>query len=190
MKKISINENAYPYPMPMVVLGTLVEDRPNFMAVGWVARVNFQPPMIAAALGKGHYTNGGIHASGFFSVNIPGTDLLAKVDYCGIVSGRDDDKASLFTVVRGEKTGAPMIDECPLCMECKLIHVWELPTNEVFVGEIVGAYADADRCSAGKPDITKIKPFTLTMPDNRYWEVGGEAGRAWSIGKQLRKKSA
>jgi flavin reductase (DIM6/NTAB) family NADH-FMN oxidoreductase RutF len=59
MKKISISENAYPYPMPMVVLGTLVEDRPNFMAVGWVARVNFQPPMIAVALGKGHYTNGG-----------------------------------------------------------------------------------------------------------------------------------
>ena len=188
MKKISINENAYPYPMPMIVLGTLVDDRPNFMAVGWVTRVNFQPPMIAVALGKGHYTNGGIHASGAFSVNIPGTDLLAKVDYCGIVSGRDEDKASLFTVVRGEKTGAPMIDECPLSMECKLVHVWELPTNELFVGEIVGAYADPDRCSAGKPDITKIKPFTLTMPDNQYWEVGSNVGKAWSIGKQLRKK--
>ncbi len=187
MKKIAIDGNAYPYPMPMVVLGTLVEDRPNFMAVGWVARVNFQPPMIAVALGKGHYTNGGIHASGAFSVNIPGIDLLAKVDYCGLVSGRDEDKSALFTVVRGQKTGAPLIEECPLCMECKLITVLELPTNEVFVGEILGAYADPDRCSAGKPDITKIKPFTLTMPDNHYWEVGGSPGKAWSIGKKLRQ---
>ena len=73
-------------------------------------------------------------------------------------------------------------------MECKLTNVWDLPTNEVFVGEIVGAYADADRCSAGKPDITKIRPFTLTMPDNRYWEVGGNAGKAWSIGKHLKKR--
>jgi len=120
MKKVAIDENAYPYPMPMVVLGVMMEERPNFMAVGWVTRVNFQPPMIAVALGKRHYTNGGIHAAGAFSVNVPGTDLLAKVDYCGIVSGRDKDKSALFTVTRGEKTGAPLIEECPLAMECRL----------------------------------------------------------------------
>lgn len=190
MKKIPIDANAFPYPMPMVVLGTLVEDRPNFMAVGWVARVNFKPPMIGVALGKGHYTNGGIHASGVFSINVPGIDLLTKVDYCGLVSGRNEDKSALFTVVRGEKTATPLIEECPLSMECKLITVLELPSNEVFVGEIVGAYADADRCSDGKPDVEKIRPFTLTMPDNRYWEVGANAGRAWSIGKHLREKLA
>jgi flavin reductase (DIM6/NTAB) family NADH-FMN oxidoreductase RutF len=55
MAKIEIEENAFPYPMPMVVLGTLVNGRPNFMAVGWVTRVNYQPPMIAVALGKSHY---------------------------------------------------------------------------------------------------------------------------------------
>ena len=185
MKKIRIDENAYPYPMPMVLLGTLVEDRPNFMAVGWVMRVNFQPPMIAVSLGKSHYTNGGIHASGVFSVNIPGIDLLAKVDHCGLVSGRDADKSALFTVVPGQKTGAPLIEECPVCMECTLTTVLDLPSNEMFVGQIVGAYADPDRCSAGKPDITKIKPFTLTMPDNQYWAIGESAGRAWSIGKKL-----
>jgi flavin reductase (DIM6/NTAB) family NADH-FMN oxidoreductase RutF len=186
MKRISIDANAFPYPMPMVVLGTSVEDRPNFMAVGWVARVNFKPPMIAVALGKGHYTNSGIHASGAFSINIPGIDLLAKVDYCGLVSGRDEDKSVLFTVAKGEKTGVPLIEECPLSMECKLITVLELPSNEVFVGKIVGASADADRCSDGKPDVEKIRPFTLTMPDNRYWEIGAIAGKAWSIGKSLK----
>ena len=185
MKKISVNENAYPYPMPMVLLGTLVEDRPNFMAVGWVARVNFQPPMIAVALGKGHYTNGGIHASGAFSVNIPGTDLLAKVDYCGLVSGRDEDKASLFTVVRGEKTGAPMIDECPLCMECKLHSAVDLPSNTLFIGEIIETYTEERYLTDGKPDIKKINPFTLTMPDNNYWKVGENTGTAWSIGKDF-----
>jgi flavin reductase (DIM6/NTAB) family NADH-FMN oxidoreductase RutF len=190
MQKISIDEKAYPYPMPVVLLGTMVEGRPNFMTVGWVARVNFHPPLIAVAVNKSHYTNSGIHESRAFSVNIPGTDLLEKVDYCGLVSGRDTDKSSLFTVVRGEKTGAPLIDECPLSMECKLTNVWDLPTNELFVGEIVGAYADPDRCTAGKPDITKIKPFTLTMPDNHYWEVGANAGKAWSIGRELMKKPA
>ena len=107
MKKISINENAYPYPMPMVVLGTLVEDRPNFMAVGWVTRVNFQPPMIAVALGKGHYTNGGIHATGAFSVNIPGIDLLEKVDYCGLVSGEGCGQVRALRGRAGREDGRP-----------------------------------------------------------------------------------
>jgi flavin reductase (DIM6/NTAB) family NADH-FMN oxidoreductase RutF len=56
MSKKIVVEAAFPYPMPMVVVGTMVEGRPNFMAVGWVTRVNFQPPLIAVALGKVHYT--------------------------------------------------------------------------------------------------------------------------------------
>jgi len=187
MAKIKIDENAFTYPMSVVVVGTLVNKRPNFMAVGWVSRVNFKPPMIAVALGKIHYTNGGIHASGAFSVNIPGIDLVEKVDYCGIVSGRKEDKSTLFKVIMGKTTGVPMIEDCPLCMECKLVNVVDLPTNEVFIGEIVGAYANADCCSDGKPDVEKIRPFTLTMPDNQYWEVGGNAGKAWSIGKNFKQ---
>ena len=187
MMKQRMNVNAFPYPMPMVVVGAVVERRPNFMAVGWVTRVNYQPPMIAVALGKTHYTNHGIHATGLFSVNVPDIDLLEKVDYCGIVSGRDKDKAGLFNVVFGEATGAPMIEECPLSMECKVVQVVDLPSNELFIGEIVGAYANPDCLTEGKPDIEKIRPFTLTMPDNRYWLVGDEAGTAWGEGKKLKE---
>jgi flavin reductase (DIM6/NTAB) family NADH-FMN oxidoreductase RutF len=186
MAKVTIDRNAFTYPMSMVIVGTLVNNRPNFMAVGWVTRVNFKPPMIAIALGKTHYTNSGIHASGIFSVNIPGIDLLEKVDYCGIVSGKTADKSSLFKVVPGKETGTPMVDDCPVCMECKLTKVVDLPTNEIFIGEIVGAYANAECCSDGKPDIKKMRPFTLTMPDNQYWEVGDNAGSAWSIGKNFK----
>ncbi len=187
MMKQRIDGNAFPYPMPMVVVGTMVAERPNFMAVAWVTRVNYTPPMIAIALGKTHYTNRGIHAAGAFSVNVPGVDLLAKVDYCGIVSGRDEDKAGLFRVVFGEQTGAPLIEECPLSMECKVVQVVDLPSNELFIGAIVGAYANPDCLTEGKPDIGKIRPFTLTMPDNRYWLVGDEAGRAWGAGKKLKE---
>jgi len=186
MEKMAIDQNAFTYPMPMVLVGTLVDNHPNFMAVGWITRVNFKPPMIAVALGKTHYTNVGIHTSRIFSVNIPDVDLMEKADYCGMVSGRKEDKSGLFTVMTGPKTHAPMIDECPLSMECKLIHVLDLPTNEVFVGEIMGAYANTDCCSNGKPDIKKMRPFTLTMPDNRYWEVGTNAGKAWSIGTNFK----
>jgi flavin reductase (DIM6/NTAB) family NADH-FMN oxidoreductase RutF len=187
MSKIEIEKNAFVYPMPMVVVGTMVSDRPNFMAVGWVSRVNFNPPMISIALGKPHYTNGGIKKSRAFSINVPGKDLLEKVDYSGLVSGQNVDKSKLFTVVLGRETGAPMIEECPVCMECRLAQIVELPTNELFIGEIIGAYADEGCCTDGRPDIVKISPFTLTMPDNRYWAVGAEAGKAWGAGKRLKR---
>ena len=186
MEKMQIDENAFVYPMPMVLVGTLVDGRPNFRAVAWVSRVNFKPPMIAVALGKSHFTNCGIPASGGFSVNVPGIDLIEKVDYCGLVSGRKEDKSALFKVLPGRNTGAPLIEECPVVMECKLVQVVDLPSNELFIGEIVGAYADADCCVDGKPDIERIMPFTLTMPDNRYWKTGECAAKAWSVGKDLR----
>ena len=185
MQKIKIETNLSLYPMPMVLAGTVVGGRPNFMAVGWVSRVNYKPPMIAIALGKGHYTNEGVHAQKSFSVNIPGIDLIEKVDYCGLTSGKKVDKSALFTVFHGELRDVPMIQECPLCMECALVQTIALPSNELFIGEIVGAYSEEKYLTEGNPDIEKINAFTLTMPDNSYWSVGKKAGAAFNIGKKL-----
>jgi flavin reductase (DIM6/NTAB) family NADH-FMN oxidoreductase RutF len=187
MEKIKIDPNAFVYPMPMVLVGATVENRPNFMAVGWVSRVNFKPPMIGVALGKTHYTNTGIHQNKSFSVNVPGMDLLEKVDYCGLVSGQNHDKSQWFDIFYGDLPHTPMIRQCPLCLECRLVNPLDLPTNTLFIGEIVGAYAEERFLTDGKPDIHKIVPFTLTMPDHNYWGVGKNVGKAWSIGKNLKK---
>jgi flavin reductase (DIM6/NTAB) family NADH-FMN oxidoreductase RutF len=188
MEKIKIDSNAFVYPMPMVLVGSTVENRPNFMAVGWVSRVNARPPMIGVALGKTHYTNAGILANKSFSVNVPGMDLIEKVDYCGLVSGKNNDKSQLFDIFYGGLPNAPMIRQCPLCMECKLVNPVDLPTNTLFIGEIIGAYAEEQFLTDGKPDIRKMIPFTLTMPDNNYWGVGNTVGKAWSIGKNFKKE--
>jgi len=186
MDKIKIENNAFIYPMPMVLAGAVVDDKPNFMAVGWVARVNFTPPMIGISLGKAHYTNGGIHRNGAFSVNVPGMDLIKKTDYCGLVTGKTTDKSRIFDAFYGELKHAPMIRECPLCMECKLVQAVDMPSNTLFIGQIMGAYTEEKYLTDGKPDILKIDPFTLTMPDNQYWAVGPNAGKAWGIGKDFK----
>ncbi len=188
MEKIKIDINAFVYPMPMTLVGATVENRPNFMAVGWVARVNAKPPLIGVALGKHHYTNVGIHENKSFSVNIPGMDLIEKVDYCGLVSGKNNDKSQLFDIFYGGLPKAPMIRQCPLCMECKLVNPVDLPTNTLFIGEIIGAYAEERFLTDGKPDVHKMNPFSLTMPDNNYWGVGNAVGKAWSIGKNFKKE--
>lgn len=188
MARVKIEPNAFVYPMPMVLIGTTVENRANFMAVAWVSRVNARPPMIGVALGKNHYTNAGIHENKTFSVNIPGMDLLEKVDYCGLVSGKNDDKSRLFDIFDGELPNAPMIQQCPLCMECKLVNAVDLPTNTLFIGEIIGTYTEGRFLTDGKPDVRKMIPFTLTMPDNNYWGMGNNVGQAWSIGKNLKTR--
>lgn len=185
MNKVKIGKNTFVYPMPMVLVGTVVDGKANFMAVGWVSRVNFNPPMIAVALGNFHYTNRGIHKNETFSVNIPGSDLIEKVDFCGLVSGEKTDKSKIFEVFYGDIPTAPMIRECPLSIECTLYSAVELPSNTLFIGEIIETYTEERYLTGGKPDITIILPFTLTMPDNNYWKVGENAGAAWSIGKNL-----
>jgi flavin reductase (DIM6/NTAB) family NADH-FMN oxidoreductase RutF len=187
MSKINLGANAYIYPMPVTLVGAMVEERANFMAVGWVMRVNMKPPLLAVALNKAHYTPEGIRAQRTFSVNFPGADLMEKADYCGLVSGHKVDKSGLFRVFFGELQTAPLIEECPLGLECRVFDVVELPANDLFIGEIVAAYADEDCLTDGRPDILKINPLVLTMPDNNYWTVGAHAGRAWDAGKKLKE---
>jgi flavin reductase (DIM6/NTAB) family NADH-FMN oxidoreductase RutF len=183
MDKVKLDYHGFLYPMPMVMVGADVEGKPNFMAVAWVTRTNYAPPRIGVALGKVHRTNVGIREHGEFSINVPDQGMRILTDHVGLSSGAKEDKSGLFTVVRGSLAHAPMIDECPLTMECRLVETVDQPSNEFFIGEIVGTYCAPSCLVDGKPDIELIKPFTLTMPDNRYWAVGPQIGRAWSDGK-------
>jgi len=186
MSKISAGTNVFIYPMPVVLVGTKVGGKANFMAVGFVSRVNAVPPMLGVGIFNKHYTNEGIRENGTFSVCFPDAKLIEKADYCGIVSGRKVDKSKLFSVFYGETKTAPMIEECPLNLECRLFRTLELPTNNWHIGEIVASYADERRMTGGKIDIQKLNPLLLTMPDNRYWTVGAFAGDAWEAGKKLK----
>ena len=186
MEKTPIGNNFF-IPMPVVLVGTQVAGKANFMAVGWIARVNGTPPMIACGLGKTHYTNQGMSGAGTFSVNIPSSDLLEKTDYCGLVTGATADKSGVFDLLYGELKTAPMIRECPVALECRLFRTVDLPTHNLHIGEIAGVYADGRVIKDGKPDFPAIDPLFLTMPDNRYWTLGKYAGDAWSAGKNLAK---
>ena len=185
MGMMRIDNNVSIYPMPVGLAGAVVSGQANFLAVGWITRVNSRPPMLAIALNKTHYTNGGIREHKEFSVNVPGVDLLEKVDYCGLVSGKEADKSKLFDVFYGKLRGAPLIRECPLCLACTLVEAVSLPSNDLFIGEIVEAYAEESSLTSGNPDIAKMQPFTLTMPDNTYWKIGEKAGKAWDAGRKL-----
>ena len=187
MDKTKLGPQGFLFPMPMVIVGADVLGKANFMAVAFVTRTNYAPPRIGIALGKVHHTNVGIREHREFSVNIPHEGMRTITDHLGLTTGAKADKSGLLTVFRGQLAHAPMIAECPLTMECRLVHTVDQPSNEFFIGEIVETYCNPECLADGKPDIARIKPFTLTMPDNRFWAVGAQIGKAWSDGRGYRK---
>jgi len=185
MEKIQMSTETICYPMPCSLVGVNVGGKPNYLTVAWFSMVNVKPPYLMIALGKAHYTNPGIKENGTFSVNIPSVAMADVTDYCGIVSGKKYDKSTKFETFYGKLKTAPMIKECPYNVECKVVQTADLPADELFIGEIVAAYSDERYLVNGVPDLRKIAPFTLSMPDRKYIALGSEVGPAWEMGKKL-----
>ena len=187
MTHIPFNPKLYALPTTQLILGTHLDGVPNFMALAWATRVNFQPPLIAISVNNGHMSHKGVRENNQFSLCMPNSEMVALTDYVGLVSARKTDKSQLFDIFYGDLKNAPLIRECPLNLEMKLFEAVELPTNTIFIGEIAGTWCEESCLRDGVPDVSKIEPFILTMPDNRYWGIGEKVGDAWKDGKNLKK---
>lgn len=189
MKKRLEQTTLFCLPWTQTILGSHFQGKVNFMALDWLTRVNFNPAMLGICVNRLNSSHDAIVETGEFSVNVPSIDMVAVTDYTGLVSGRKVDKSDLFEVFYGELAAAPMIRQCPVTMECRVSQQVDLPTNCFFIAEIVNIYSEERYLTDNKPDVKKIRPFLLTMPDNRYWAVGNCVGKAWDAGKVLRQES-
>jgi flavin reductase (DIM6/NTAB) family NADH-FMN oxidoreductase RutF len=109
-------------PLPVTLIGTVVDGRPNYCVVGYISPLDFGR-CVFFSLYKRRYTSRGVHENRAFSVNLPPEDFLAEVNICGSRSGRNVDKSKLFETFYGELAAAPMIRECPLNMACEVAEV-------------------------------------------------------------------
>lgn len=188
MKKIFEHKNLFCLPWTLTILGTHLKGKVNFMALDWLTRVNVNPAMLGICVNKNHGSHEAILETGEFSVNIPSVEMIEATDYAGLVSGKRVDKSNLFSVFYGELKAAPMISDCPLTIECKVSQPVDLPTHSFFIAEIINIYTEDRFLTDGNPDIKKINPFLLTMPDNNYWSIGENIGKAWNSGKKRMKQ--
>jgi flavin reductase (DIM6/NTAB) family NADH-FMN oxidoreductase RutF len=174
------------YPLVTAIVGSVVDGRPDFATIAHVGIAHLKG--ITLGMGKVHMTNVGIRANREFSVSIPSVGLVELTDYIGMTSGKDADKSGLFEVFYGELEGAPLIDDCPVTMACRLIEHVELPTHDLFVGEIVETYVDRDVLTNGVVDIAKVKPLLFDMASKKYWSLGEPVAKCWSVGKKYRSR--
>ena len=113
MGKIVMGPQTLVYPMPTLLVGANIDDKPNFMTVAWGGIANGEPPMISVAIRHTRHTLKGIRQNETFSVNIPSADMVRKADYCGITSGSKVNKveACQFEVFYGKLGNAPLIEQ-------------------------------------------------------------------------------
>jgi flavin reductase (DIM6/NTAB) family NADH-FMN oxidoreductase RutF len=178
------------HPMPVLLVGAKVDGKPNFMTVAWAGIANGEPPMISIAVRHQRHTHKGIRQNLTFSVNIPSTDLVREADYCGSVSGSKVDKVEVcqFKVFYGKLKSAPLIEQCPINLECKVAHILDLGSHSLVVGRIEETHVSESCLIDGIPDIKKIKPLIYNRdPARQYLAFGEVIAKAYSIGRELKK---
>jgi len=190
MDKITLGPQTLAYPMPAFLVGANIEGKANFMTAAWGGIANGEPPMISVAIQNTRHTLKGIRKNETFSVNIPSADMAKEVDYCGIASGAKVDKAEIcrFKVFYGKLGNAPMIEQCPVNLECRLAKTIDLGSHTLVIGRIEETHISQNCLSDGKPDIDKINPLTYTpSPTTQYLALGKVIGKAFSIGRELKQ---
>jgi len=193
------------YPMPAILVGANVDNKPDFATVAWCGIVNGNPPTISISLQHHRHSLKGIRQNNTFSANIPSADQAKETDYCGIFSGSKTDKAADcgFKVIYGKLNTAPMIDQCPVNLECRVLHTLNLGSHTMVVGQIEEVYISESCLTRGQPDIEKInpllwivwnvipgdKPAEADAPQgNQYREIGRIIGESRKLGRQLKKE--
>jgi len=191
-KKIKLGQIPYVYPIPIVLVGALVDGKPNFEELGDVAVMGINPAIVCISSGSDHHTNKGIIEHGTFSINFPTTDMLAITDYCGTVSGKDIDKSELFDVFYGDYENTPMIKKCPINLECKVIKEFSIQHRQIFIADVVQAYVNEEFVSEENgrkkvADLTKLDPIMYAL-DNRYYKIGEPIGIGYQESKKLKNE--
>ena len=174
------------YPMPVLIIGTYDENgEPNAMNAAWGGI--YDTDLVMVCLADEHKTTDNIKKTGAFTVSFATADTVVSCDYVGIVSGNDEPdkfKKAGFHSKKSEFVNAPIIDELPMAVECRLLKFNE---DGICIGEIVNVSADESVLdSSGRIDREKLNPIIYDSVTHDYLTFGEKVGKAFSDGKKIK----
>ena len=171
-------------PQPCVMIATWDKDHtPDVMMAAWAGQYDHN--QIVVSMSK-HKTTENIELTGAFTVSFADVRTVAESDYLGIASGsKVPDKVAKvgFTVSPSPNVDAPIIDQYPLTLECKVVS-WK---DGILVGEVVNMSADECILTDGKVDLGKLQPIVFDAAALTYRALGEVVGQAWEAGKKFMK---
>jgi len=180
----------YPVPAVMVTCGNKPENY-NIITIAWTGTINSDPPMAYISVRKSRHSHQLIKDSGEFVINLTTQELAKATDWCGVKSGIKVNKFKemKLTPIKATKVSAPMIDESPINIECKVFEIKELGTHDMFLAEVVAVNADEKYLDpkTGAFDLSKANPIAYSH--GQYYNLGKRIGKfGWSVEKKKKKK--
>lgn len=174
-------------PLPVLIIGTYNENgTPNAMNAAWGGQVGMS--QISVSLSSSHLTTDNIKRNKEFTIAYATAEHIAACDYVGIVSGNNvDNKLGKcgFTVTESDKVNAPVIDQLPVTIECKVLDIQEEFNETRVVAEVVGLKADENVLTDGKVDYSKIGLVIYDTAAKCYRKVGDSVAAARNVGRKF-----
>jgi flavin reductase (DIM6/NTAB) family NADH-FMN oxidoreductase RutF len=188
MSKVSWKPGNMLYPLPAVLVTCRdKQGNDNVLTIAWTGTICSDPAMLYISVRPERYSYPMIRETGEFVVNLTTEELLKATDYCGVRSGRDEDKFRAAGLTKGEaqQVNAPIIMESPVNIECKVKEIVPLGSHDMFIAEVVNVQVSDEYMNEnGTFDLSAAKP--LAYSHGRYYEMGAELG---SFGYSVRKKA-
>lgn len=183
MSRVNFGAKPWLYPMPVLIIATYDENGvPDAMNAAWGIITDMNEISISMAE---HKTTENLAKTGAFTVSIATADTVAASDYVGIESAKkvpDKFEKAGFHATKSEYVNAPLIDELPMALECK-VKSFE---KGILIGEIVNINADESILTDGRIDPAKLKPICYDPVNNDYLVLGEKVGNAFKDGLKLK----
>lgn len=176
------------YPMPVLIIGTYDQNgEADAMNAAWGGIYDYNQVTVSLA---GHVTTDNIRKNKAFTISFATKDTVVASDYVGLVSkareNRKLEKAGLHPF-KSNKVNAPLFEEYPLTIECKLISLdGNMGEGGTLVGEIVNVSVDEKILTNDKIDVKKLAPITFDAANNKYIVLGEEIADAFKVGLKLK----
>lgn len=179
----------YPVPAVMVTVSD-GQGNDNIITIAWAGTINSDPAMVSISVRKSRYSHELLMKNKEFVINLVTKDLAYAMDYCGVKSGRDMDKFAAMKLTKGKANtvNVPIIEESPLCIECKVKDIIELGSHDMFLAEVTAVLADEKYMDeSGRFDLNSSD--LIAYSHGQYYTLGKNIGKfGYSVQKKVKKK--
>lgn len=176
------------YPLPAVLVSCgCCEEEYNIITVAWVGTLCTNPPMCYISVRPERHSYPILKKNMEFVINLTTKDMAFATDWCGVRSGKDFNKFQEMKLTPGKAAvvQAPIIEESPLCIECRVKEIVSLGSHDMFIADVVNVKADIQYLdtSTGKFDLSQSN--LLVYAHGGYYELGDKIGKfGWSVEKK------
>lgn len=187
MSKITLKPGTLLAPLPAVLVTCGTIEKANALTIAWTGIINTIPPMTYISVRPERHSYPIIKETGEFVINLTTSAMAKETDFCGVRSGRDMNKLKKckLTLTEGKTVSAPVIEQSPLSLECKVREIKELGSHHMFIAEITGIQAE-ERFMDSKGKLNLQQAGLMAYSHGEYFALGRKLG---DFGFSVRKKA-